>query len=251
MTAGVSSTGCLQSSHSLRISRWATMQSTAEAIMNGGTPMSARRPSALGASLVCSVESTMWPVIAACTAIVAVSSSRISPTMMMSGSARSIVRSPAANVMPDLRVDGHLLDAGDARLDRVLDRDDRALAGVDLVERGVQRRRLARPGRTGDEHRAAVALQRLAEEVLLLGEHPEPGEVLDDRALVEDAHDHALALGERQRDEAQVDAPAVDVDRHAAVLGQAPLGDVQAGHHLHARDDATRHLARSSSRRDG
>ena len=40
----------------------------------------------LGASFVCSVESTRCPVSDACTAICAVSRSRISPTMMMSGS---------------------------------------------------------------------------------------------------------------------------------------------------------------------
>jgi hypothetical protein len=35
---------------------------------------------------VCRVENTMWPVCAALMAISAVSRSRISPTMMMSGS---------------------------------------------------------------------------------------------------------------------------------------------------------------------
>lgn len=50
----------------------------------------------LQASLVCRVDSTRWPVNEACTAICAVSRSRISPTMMMSGSWRSSVRTPAA-----------------------------------------------------------------------------------------------------------------------------------------------------------
>ena len=63
-------------------------------------PMSIRRPSALGASLVCSVESTRWPVSAASTAMCAVSRSRISPTMITSGSARSIERRPASKVTP-------------------------------------------------------------------------------------------------------------------------------------------------------
>jgi hypothetical protein len=46
------------------------------------------------------VERTRWPVSAASTAICAVSRSRISPTMMMSGSARIIERRPEANVRP-------------------------------------------------------------------------------------------------------------------------------------------------------
>ena len=48
-------------------------------------PMFIRRLIVLGASLVCSVESTRWPVSAALTAISAVSKSRISPTRMMFG----------------------------------------------------------------------------------------------------------------------------------------------------------------------
>ena len=65
-------------------------------------PMSINRPSALGASRVWSVESTRWPVRAASTAMCAVSRSRISPTMITSGSARSIERSPTSNVTPAL-----------------------------------------------------------------------------------------------------------------------------------------------------
>ena len=53
-----------------------------------------------GASLVCSVESTRWPVRAALTPISAVSKSRISPTMMMSGSCRRKLRSAAAKLRP-------------------------------------------------------------------------------------------------------------------------------------------------------
>ncbi len=62
--------------------------------------MSMSRIGALGASLVCSVESTRWPVSAASTAMWALSRSRISPTMITSGSARTIARSPVANVSP-------------------------------------------------------------------------------------------------------------------------------------------------------
>ena len=63
-------------------------------------PISVRRVIAVGASLVCSVERTRWPVSADSTAICAVSRSRISPTMMMSGSARIIARRPLAKVRP-------------------------------------------------------------------------------------------------------------------------------------------------------
>ena len=75
-------------------------QRTEEATRNGSMPISTRRVIELGASLVCSVESRRWPVSAASMLIWAVSRSRISPTMMMSGSARIIARSPAAKVRP-------------------------------------------------------------------------------------------------------------------------------------------------------
>ena len=66
--------------------------------MSGGsTPISVRRVSAPGASLVWSVESTRWPVSADSIAILAVGVSRISPTIITSGSARSIERSASAN----------------------------------------------------------------------------------------------------------------------------------------------------------
>ena len=69
---------------------------TVAEIRYGGTPRSTRRVMADGASLVCSVENTRWPVSAAWIAISAVSRSRISPTMMMSGSWRISERRPVA-----------------------------------------------------------------------------------------------------------------------------------------------------------
>ena len=60
----------------------------------------AARVIAVGASFVCNVESTKCPVSAACTAISAVGRSRISPTMMMSGSCRINVRTPLSKSTP-------------------------------------------------------------------------------------------------------------------------------------------------------
>ena len=92
--------GCLQCSQSTRTSRCASTASSDEATRYGSTPMSTRRVSAPGASLVCSVEKTRWPVSEACTAICAVSWSRISPIRITSGSWRRIERSPRAKVSP-------------------------------------------------------------------------------------------------------------------------------------------------------
>ena len=68
--------------------------------MNGSTPMSISRVTAPGASLVCSVVNTRCPVSEAWMAICAVSTSRVSPTMMRSGSCRRKARSVRAKVSP-------------------------------------------------------------------------------------------------------------------------------------------------------
>ncbi len=65
-----------------------------------GFNISSKRVTPLAASLVCRVESTTWPVNADWTAMRAVSRSRISPTMMISGSWRTMARSAPAKVIP-------------------------------------------------------------------------------------------------------------------------------------------------------
>jgi hypothetical protein len=94
------STGSRQSLQSLRTRRCAPMRLTELATKKGSMPMFNKRLTELGASLVCSVLSTKWPVSAALTAISAVSKSRISPTMMTSGSCRKKERSAAAKFRP-------------------------------------------------------------------------------------------------------------------------------------------------------
>ena len=74
--------------------------STEEATRNGSMPMSIKRVNALGASFVCSVLNTKWPVSEARMAISAVSVSRISPTITTFGSWRKMWRRPIANVSP-------------------------------------------------------------------------------------------------------------------------------------------------------
>ena len=84
--------------HSVRTSLCASTPSRLDESRYGSTPMSASRVTALAASFVCSVASTRCPVSDACTAICAVSRSRISPIITMSGSWRRIARRARANV---------------------------------------------------------------------------------------------------------------------------------------------------------
>ena len=111
---------------SLRARRWAVMRITDEAMLNGAMPMFMRRVSVWGASLVCSVDSTMWPVCAALIAISPVSMSRISPTITMSGSCRRNALSATGNVRPCLSftftwfTPGRLISAGSSAVEMLI-----------------------------------------------------------------------------------------------------------------------------------
>ena len=71
--------------------------------------------------------------------------------MMTSGSARTIERSPDGKRQAGLQVHLDLCESGNLVLDRILDRDDVHLGLVDHVQRRVEARGLARPGRPRDE----------------------------------------------------------------------------------------------------
>ena len=139
-------------------------------------------------------------------------------------------------VQPRLDVDLHLVDSGQPVLDGVLDRDDVLGHVVDCVQRRVERGRLARARRPGDEDGAIglavgglVALEGV-------GQEAQVGQVEQGRTLVEDPHDHLLAVDGREGGDTKVDGLAGDHARHAPVLGHAALGDVEVGHDLQAAD---------------
>ena len=98
-----SSDGSYSSLHEVHIFRtnlWLMTASRVEAIKYGLTPISIKRVTVVGASLVCSVLKTKCPVNEACIAILAVSSSRISPTRMISGSCLKIALKQRAKSTP-------------------------------------------------------------------------------------------------------------------------------------------------------
>ena len=89
-----------QLSQILRTSRCAITQLSAEMNWYGSTPMLRKRCSTSKTLLAWTVVNTRWPVSADWMAICAVSESRISPTMILSGSWRRMERSPRAKVSP-------------------------------------------------------------------------------------------------------------------------------------------------------
>ena len=117
-------------------------------------------------SCVCSVDSTRWPVSEARRAMSMVSSSRISPTRMTSGSWRSAARRALrerGRVLADLALGHRRERVGVDELDRVLDGDDvPARVAVHLADHRRQRRRLAVARGAHHQHEPAVELGEAA-----------------------------------------------------------------------------------------
>ena len=66
--------------------------------------------------------------------------------------------------------------------------------------------------------------------------------VVGQALLVENPQHRVLAEDARHHRHAEVDLAALRQHLEAAVLGHAPLGDVELGHHLDARDHLLGHL---------
>src|SRR5206468_2398896 len=98
---------------------------------------------------------------------------------------------------------------------------------VDLRERRVERGRLTRAGRTGDEKSAGRAVDDLEQ---LVAHLVRKAQLLERRRLprlVEQTHDERLAFDRRQGGDTDVEhaARGGGVQREAAVLRLPPLGD--------------------------
>ena len=175
----------------------------------------------------------------------AVSRSRISPTMITSGSARSIERSPTSKVTPALGaiciclMPAMRCSTGSSIVRMLrspsLSACSAAYSVVDLPEPVGPVTSTAPLGRWMARSKRSSSAACMPSDVEARRRRA--------AALVEDAHDDALAVDERQRDHADVDPAAVDGQREASVLGHALLGDVEVGHDLDARDDAHGHPA--------
>ena len=223
-----------------RTRRCAQIRCTELATRNGSMPMFISRLIVLGASLVCSVESTRWPVSAALTAISAVSKSRISPTRMMFGILAEERAQRRREVQADVLLDLDLVDAGEVELDRVLRGHDVGFGRVDLRDRRVERVGLAAAGRAGHEHHAPRARESRCSN---LASDSARTRASSCRASACPCRADACTIFSpksvgRHRD-AEVDllrlAALVEADLDAAVLRQALLGDVELRHDLDAR----------------
>ena len=123
---------------------------------------------------------------------------------MMFGAWRRIERSAAGKGQPHRLVHLHLVDARQHVFHRVLHRDDLAVRPVDEVQTGIQRRRLARTGRAGDQQDAVRQADQPLERLLVVREEAQFRQTQLQAFLVQNTHHDALAVIRRQAGHAQV-----------------------------------------------
>ena len=158
----------------------------------------------LGASDPCSVLKTSTPVSAARMPIRAVSSSRISPIMMMSGSWRSIARSPSLKPISPVFViwvwltPGMRCSIGSSIVITFL------IGRVDPLQAVVERGSLARANRPGNQHGAVGLGDQLVQRLGLFPGHAQMREPLDIGHYLVDPDDDLLAENRGKRRHSQV-----------------------------------------------
>ena len=209
-------------------------------------PIFARRVIAPGASLVCSVVSTMWPVSAASIAIRAVSRvadladhDHVGVGAQHRAQARSRSRGPALRLTPIWLTPASRYSTGSSIVMMFL------LDVVELVQRRVERRRLARAGRAGDQHRAVGLRERR------LGSARAPRPSMPSSSSVRSACDLSRMrivapsprwVGTVTTRRSTLRSSTLTATRPSC--GNALLGDVELAHDLDARDDAGDHPLR-------
>ena len=147
------------------------------------------------------------------------------------------VPEPRGEGEADLRLHRDLVDALELILDGILDGDDLLVGRVDLVERAVERGRLAGARGAGHEQDPVGEGDEALEARLGLRGKAEPLERQEDGRAIEEAHHDRFTVDGRDRGHADVDAAAVQHHPNAPVLGEAALGDVHLGHDLDPRGD--------------
>ena len=138
---------------------------------------------------------------------------------------------------PGLDVDLHLIDLAEPVLHRVLDGEYVARGGVQLVERGIQGRRLARAGRSADEHHAEGQLHQLLVRFQRLRPETQLRQRAESERLVQQPQHGHLAVDRGCRGDTHVQLSVGVAHRYLAVLGAARLGDVHPRDDLDARDE--------------
>jgi hypothetical protein len=151
---------------------------------------------------------------------------------------------PGREREPDLRLHLDLSDPFHLNLDRILESDDGLLRRVDLREGGVERRRLSRARRSGDEDDSVAAPDELPENGAVAAVEPDAIEAQQLLCPRKQPEHGPLPVLRGDRRHSDVVFPSCNLQDDAAVLGEALLGDVESAHDLDPRGDRLLHAFR-------
>ena len=147
------------------------------------------------------------------------------------------VAQAAGEGQADLRLDLDLADVVEPVLDGILDGHHVAPRGIDPVEGGIERGRLAGPGGAGDDDHAVRQAQQALEAPGLRRVQAQRRQRQAGILAVQQTQDDPLAVGHRHGRDPDVEQAVADAHLGHAVLRQAALGDVHARHHLEPRHE--------------
>src|SRR6185437_2937927 len=147
---------------------------------------------------------------------------------------------------------GNLRDAANLVLNRVLNGDDLVLIALDLIQRGVERGRLAGSGWTCHQHhpvRLADVAPKALQVTFVEADYVQRQlpELLAHRFLVEHAQHSVFAMHGGHDGNSKVDQPPLVAHAKTSVLGKPPLGDIQLAHNFDSGEDGQMMLARNGS----
>ncbi|OPZ20232.1 MAG: hypothetical protein BWZ10_00728 [candidate division BRC1 bacterium ADurb.BinA364] len=140
------------------------------------------------------------------------------------------------------RVDLHLLQPFDLVFDRVFDGDDAALAGVDGVQRDIERGGFARAGRAGHQHQPVGAANGPFEVIEVGALQAQLHRIDMNLRSIEQAHGDVVAMRGWRGVDADIDILVVHPDAHFAILRDSALGDVEIGLDFYGAEHRQRHV---------
>ena len=138
-----------------------------------------------------------------------------------------------------------LIDSGELDFSRIFDRTEVARFGVEHLQKTVQRERLAAACRAGDEHQSVRRTDGRFHRVALSGGEAKRIERQSGGQRIQPPQDELFPEQRGQRVHTIVlELARGGCDAQPSVLRHAPLGDVHAREHLHARDEGIAQMGR-------
>ena len=135
----------------------------------------------------------------------------------------------------------NLIDASHTEFHRVLNRNDVDFRTGHITQRGIQRGRLTRTGRTGDQHQTIRTVVRLGEHVEITLAEIQILHLEIARRRAQDSHNNLLAPYRRQCGHTKIHLLTIVLDGDTTILRLTALADIHIGHDLDAADHTLGH----------